>query len=122
VAAIYRVDEHTLNKPVGYDVDEFAVMLEEYDLSQAEFSNNLVEAETGMDVPMVTNTAPLDADDRISVRVSGPPPGTANASTPAGQSAQEPESGSQPGGLPIVPLGVAFVGTIAGGIVMYRYV
>lgn len=122
VAALYRTERQTLDKPVGYDVEEFALILEEYDLAQAEFSNNLVEAEAGADMPMVTNTAPLDADDRISVRVSGPPAGTANASTPAGQSTQGPASGSEPGGLPIVPLGVAFVGTIAGGIAVYRYV
>lgn len=122
VAAIYRTDDRALEKPVGHDVENFAVMLEEYDLAQAEFSDNLVEAEAGMDVPMVTNTAPLAAADRISVRVSGPPSGTGNATTPAEQSTQRTGSESGPGGLPVLPLGVAFVGTVAGGIAVYRYV
>lgn len=123
VAALYRTGGRTLEKPVGRDVDSFALMLEEYDLAQAEFSDNLVEAETGaeMNAPMVTNTAPLDAEERISVRVSGRPAGAANASTPAGGSTPGAGSGSGPEELPVVPLGVAFLGTVAGGIAVYRY-
>ena len=124
IAALYRIDGQTLEKPVGRDVDSFALMLEEYDLAQADFSDNLVEAETGaeMNAPMVTNTAPLDAEERISVRVSGPPAGATNASTPAGQSTPGADSGAGAGGLPVLPLGVAFLGTVAGGIAVYRYV
>lgn len=110
VAAFYRVDGQTLEKPVGYDVESFALLLEGYDLTQAEFSSNLVEAD--MNRPMVTNTDPLDANEQISVRITNT---TSGSDTDANSTTSEDSNE-----LPVVPLGLAFVGTIIGGLFVYR--
>ncbi|WP_336133912.1 carboxypeptidase-like regulatory domain-containing protein [Natronomonas amylolytica] len=110
VAAFYRTDSRSLEKPVGYDVESFALLLEQYNLSQAEFSSNLVEAD--MEMPMVTNTEPLAADDRISMRITNTTADNGTEATPTNS-----DDGDE---LPLVPLGLAFVGTIVGGLFVYR--
>ncbi|TMT85217.1 carboxypeptidase regulatory-like domain-containing protein [Haloterrigena sp. H1] len=106
----YRLEDQAFEKPVGYDVEQFAIQFAEYDLSQVEVSDNLVEADAPM--PMVTSTGPLEADDQISVSIT-----ESNQSVASDQTNGGPGAGEFPLGL--VSLG--FVAIIAIGLAAYRY-
>lgn len=111
VDVFYRLEDRAFEKPVGYDVEQFAIRFAEYDLTQVEVSDNLVEADAPM--PMVTSTGPLEADDRISVSIS-----ESNQSVASDQTDGGPRTDEFPLGL--VSLG--FVSIIAIGLAAYRYV
>ncbi|ELY64007.1 carboxypeptidase-like regulatory domain-containing protein [Natronococcus jeotgali] len=109
VSVFYQLENRDLEKAVGYDVEQFALSFQEYDLNQVESSENLVEADAPM--PMLTNADALAADEQIAVSIDED--GGAVAS-------DELDDDSQGGDLPLGLLSVAFVAIVVGGLVAYR--
>ncbi|QFU82551.1 carboxypeptidase-like regulatory domain-containing protein [Natronorubrum aibiense] len=108
VSVFYRLEDQELEKPVGYDVEQFAISFVEYDLSQVEFSDNLVEADAPM--PMVMNTNALEADERIAVSID-------ERGAVAGDERGDDSQGDE---LPVGLLSAAFVGIVVVGLLAYR--
>jgi len=110
VDVFYRLEDQAFEKPVGYDVEQLAIQFAEYDLTQVEVSDNLVEADAPM--PMVTSTGPLEADDQISVSIT-----ESNQSVASDQT----DGGSGTGEFPLGLVSLGFVAIIAIGLAAYRY-
>ncbi|MFA9416063.1 carboxypeptidase-like regulatory domain-containing protein [Natrinema sp. HArc-T2] len=110
VDVFYRLEDRAFEKPVGYDVEQLAIQFAEYDLTQVEVSDNLVEADAPM--PMVTSTGPLEADDQISVSIT-----ESNQSVASDQT----DGGSGTGEFPLGLVSLGFVAVIAIGLAAYRY-
>ncbi len=111
VAVFYRLEGWTVEKTVDHDVEQFAVAFAEYDLSQVEFSDNLVEGDAP--IPIVTNDAPLEAGDQISVTVDSDRGDTMPGNESVG--------GSQSDDLPVGLLAAGFLAVVVGGLAAYRY-
>ena len=110
VNVYYRLEDRAFEKPVGYDVEQLAIQFAEYDLTQVEVSDNLVEADAPM--PMVTSTGPLEADEQISVSI-----------TESSQSVASDQTNGSPGAseFPLGLVSAGFVAVIAIGLAAYRY-
>ena len=116
VGVAYPIDNQTLTRTVAYEPDTAAVVLQGYDLSAVEHSENLERGNSPIPLLVAQNVSGDNAT--ISLEL----PASSGSSTDGSGAASTATPGDAGGGFdaPATPLLIGVLGAIGGGLLAYR--